>query len=82
MRIIRTRQNDSPPFGMDWRGVGMQRVWRMCAHGDGLDSRDGLTRSERPAQRDRLARSKGWRAVAGSLPGRLTSCNESGSHHG
>ena len=68
MRIIRNRQNGSPPFGMDWRGVGMQRVWHVCAHGDGLNSRDGLTRSERPAWRDRLARSDGWRAVTGGPP--------------
>ena len=68
MRIIRTRQNDSPPFGLDWRGVGMQPVWRVYADGDGLDSRDGLTRSERLAWHDRLARSNWWGAVAGSLP--------------
>ena len=35
MRIIRNRQNGSPLFGMDWRGVGMQRVWHVCAHGMG-----------------------------------------------
>jgi hypothetical protein len=35
MRIIRNRQNRSPLFGMDWRGVGMQRVWHVYAHGMG-----------------------------------------------
>ena len=75
MRIIRTRQNDIPPFAMDWRGVGMQRVWRVYAPGDDvyapgdeLDSRDGLTRSESLAWHDRLARSNWWGAVTGSLP--------------
>jgi len=68
MRIIRSRSNASLPFGMDRRGVGMQRDWRghagarcvsVLACGSSLVCGDELTGR-----------------------GRLACCNDESSHDG